>query len=210
MVTSPTLVNDCSGPNESHNKGSDKTWMMRIRCKERTSLQRRSNDEKVGPALSTLEVSTDCSASGVCRAIILYLRKQRYPVVGDRLCQMEFQQLPRSIRNRIKKKLCFGCFHVDIQVASDTEKNLISSGAVSTLKAKDCTKEEAKAAEVVAMERHHDRNIWVCTVTVPERLKASYWQQHWENATVLATRKKHLVEEDHFLQPSIPQQAEKK
>ena len=179
-----SVVNDASSK-----KSDDKTWMMNVKCTERTSLKRRSIDEKPGPALSTLTVSTDCSASGVCRAIILYLRKEHYPVVGDRLCQREYQQLPRSIRNRIKKKLCFGCFRVDIQVGTNTDDATFGISAVGTNSYKDPTNNGEAEGTAVAGDGKRVQNSRTCLVNIPERLKATYWQQHWENATVIAARK---------------------
>ena len=34
--------------------------------------------------------------------------------VGDKYCKQEYLKLKRSIRNRIKDKLCVGCYQVDL------------------------------------------------------------------------------------------------
>ena len=64
------------------------------------------------PALSSLTISTTSSAGGLCNTICFLLRKQGYPVVNDRLCRREYLDLPRSIRNLIKNRLCIGCYAV--------------------------------------------------------------------------------------------------
>eukprot|EP00536_Pseudo-nitzschia_multiseries_P013872 jgi/Psemu1/36760/gm1.36760_g len=43
-------------------------------------------------------------------------RKEGFPVVGDSFCKHEYSGLKRSIRNRIKDKLCIGCFRVEVTV----------------------------------------------------------------------------------------------
>ena len=56
--------------------------------------------------LSTLCLAGSISGSGICS----FLRKEGFPVVGDRFCRKEDLSLKRSIRNRMKNKLCLGCF----------------------------------------------------------------------------------------------------
>jgi len=61
--------------------------------------------------LSTLQVVTpEPSLSSICH----YLRLEGFPVVGDSFCKQEYSGLKRSIRNRLKNKLCIGCFKVEI------------------------------------------------------------------------------------------------
>eukprot|EP00533_Pseudo-nitzschia_delicatissima_P016193 CAMPEP_0197265084 /NCGR_PEP_ID=MMETSP1432-20130617/2186_1 /TAXON_ID=44447 /ORGANISM="Pseudo-nitzschia delicatissima, Strain UNC1205" /LENGTH=524 /DNA_ID=CAMNT_0042729793 /DNA_START=162 /DNA_END=1736 /DNA_ORIENTATION=- len=66
--------------------------------------------------LSTVTVATrePCSSS-ICH----YFRQASYPVVGDSFCKHEYAKLKRSIRNRIKNKLCMGCYRVDITVNNE-------------------------------------------------------------------------------------------
>ena len=62
-------------------------------------------------SLSTICIQTKnpCAAS-LCR----FLRLDGYGVVGDVYCRQEYLKLKRSIRNRIKDKLCIGCYQVEI------------------------------------------------------------------------------------------------
>lgn len=106
---------------QSDSVAKGEAWVMRIRCTERTSLKRRAQDDNVAPALCTLHISTACPIPGTQQAIILYLRKKRFPVVGDRLCTKEYASLPRSFRNRIKKKLLMGCFKADVTLLTETD-----------------------------------------------------------------------------------------
>jgi len=162
-------------PNDT-SAGNDQTvWMMSVKCRERTSSQRRRSDGKVAPALSTLTVKTACSASGVCRAIILYLRKQQYPVVGDRLCQREYQELPRSMRNRIKKKLLLGCFRVNIQV----EEIKSFGAATKELKIGESASDSSLATKGTSN--------WSSAIEIPERFRAKFWQEHFEGGDVFAS-----------------------
>lgn len=69
------------------------------------------NDVESSTLLSTLEIITSHpSSSSVCH----YLRQIGYPVVGDCYSSKEYLSLKRSIRNRLKDKLCMGCFKVEI------------------------------------------------------------------------------------------------
>jgi hypothetical protein len=71
------------------------------------------------PALSTLRVTTNCRSSGLASILSFYLRKtHNFPVVGDRFASDEYSQLPRSMRQRVKQRLCMSC----------TELRLGSSG----------------------------------------------------------------------------------
>lgn len=137
------------------------TCVMEIQCIERTSQENASG----ALALSTLKISTGCVVSGLCRAICLFLRKQRYPVVGDHQCQKEYIALPRSIRNRIKKKLCLGCYKVNIDATMVGHKK--------------ADKNKRKITEARPLSFH-----WVSSMAIPDRLRATHWQEHWENASL--------------------------
>ncbi len=66
--------------------------------------------------LSTVTVATrEPYSSSICH----YFRQASYPVVGDSFCKHEYAKLKRSIRNRIKNKLCMGCYRVDITVGNN-------------------------------------------------------------------------------------------
>ena len=75
-----------------------------------------SHDNNTG--LSTLEVATAEPSSG---SICHYFRQVGFPVVGDTFCKQEYSKLKRSIRNRIKNKLCMGCFRVDVSITEETD-----------------------------------------------------------------------------------------
>jgi hypothetical protein len=90
--------------------------IMDLHCTERSSNM--SGDL----ALSTLSLRVATpSSSSLC----LYLRKQGYPVVGDRFCRREYLSLKRSIRNRLKDKLCVGCFQLELSHAGGDDDNLV-------------------------------------------------------------------------------------
>jgi 23S rRNA-/tRNA-specific pseudouridylate synthase len=77
---------------------------IHVSCSERTdgdSVQ-----------LSTLKITatSNVRVDAICYA----LRKQGNPVVNDRFCRNEYLQLPRSIRNLIKMRLCIACFEVSV------------------------------------------------------------------------------------------------
>ena len=69
--------------------------------------------------LSTLEVVTpEPSSSSICH----YFRQEGFPVVGDSFCKQEYSRLKRSIRNRLKDKLCIGCFKVEVEVTNGMDQ----------------------------------------------------------------------------------------
>jgi hypothetical protein len=70
--------------------------------------------------LSTVEVITSEPSSG---SICNFFRHEGFPVVGDKFCKQEYSNLKRSIRNRIKNKLCMGCFKIEITIIRCENKN---------------------------------------------------------------------------------------
>mmetsp|Transcript_5525 Transcript_5525/g.13644 ORF Transcript_5525/g.13644 Transcript_5525/m.13644 type:complete len:520 (-) Transcript_5525:91-1650(-) len=73
----------------------------------------RPSEDTTAPRLSTLRIATsEPSSSSICH----HFRREGFPVVGDSFCKHEYSGLKRSIRNRIKDKLCIGCFGVEIAV----------------------------------------------------------------------------------------------
>eukprot|EP00797_Seminavis_robusta_P000639 Sro103_g052360.1 Domain of unknown function (DUF2431) (330) ;mRNA; r:20323-21312 len=170
-----TMIEEDNDDDEDQGVDDDNTeWAMKIVCTERTLTRGRSQDDEPAPALCTLQISTTCQASGLCRAIILYLRKQRYPVVGDRLCQRELGQLPRSMRNRIKKKLLMGCFGVQLSAT-------VRSSSID----KKIGEPTSTNVSVVVEDDKTRSSVVDCQVDIPERYSANFWQSHWENATTL-------------------------
>lgn len=68
------------------------------------------------PALSTIAIATESRSSKLAQVIAYYLRKSAgHPIVGDRIAVQEYLSLPRSMRNRIKQRFCFGCTAVKLQ-----------------------------------------------------------------------------------------------
>lgn len=69
-----------------------------------------SSSSSSSTSLSTVCIQTEYpSAASVCQ----WMRREGYPVVGDMNCRREYLQLKRSIRNRIKNKLCLICYRVE-------------------------------------------------------------------------------------------------
>lgn len=69
--------------------------------------------------LSTVRIETEYpSAASVCQ----WMRLLGYPVVGDVNCHKEYLTLKRSIRNRIKNKLCITCYQVQWQDQSTSRE----------------------------------------------------------------------------------------
>jgi hypothetical protein len=80
---------------------------------EQTTITAVVDDErKQVPALSTLLLTTSSQISGLVSVLSYWLRKQGYPIVGDRFAGEEYLQLPRSMRNRLKQKICIGASRI--------------------------------------------------------------------------------------------------
>ncbi|KAG7366795.1 GlcNAc-PI de-N-acetylase [Nitzschia inconspicua] len=77
-----------------------------------TTLFQDSCDHNATSSLSTLLIVTPHPASGI---LCHFLRTSGFPVVGDKFCRKEYMTLKRSIRNRLKDKLCLGCYAVEIE-----------------------------------------------------------------------------------------------
>ena len=72
-------------------------------------------------ALSTLSIESKAEDGRLCSAISFVLRKLGHGVVGDRFCKREGAELPRIVRNRLKKKLLIGCYRLKINGVPDNE-----------------------------------------------------------------------------------------
>jgi len=122
-----------------------------IKLKEsRTILEKKSPSYNTG--LSTLQVVTpEPSSSSICH----YFRQEGFPVVGDSFCKQEYSKLKRSIRNRLKNKLCIGCFSVEIKIteAKDELKELVEIQSPNKLSA--IFWEKFLKEEIPAPERMH-------------------------------------------------------
>lgn len=87
-----------------------------IRLLERTSSVDKVDSDAVRrvPALSTIQIRTAACVTGLASVVSYFLRKSGYPVVGDRFAKREYLTLPRSVRNRLKQRLCLQCTEVEI------------------------------------------------------------------------------------------------
>jgi 23S rRNA-/tRNA-specific pseudouridylate synthase len=94
------------------------------------------------------------SASSLCR----FLRQEGFPVVGDQYCRQEYLKLKRSIRNRIKNKLCIGCYQVEVNGVTVVQK------------------------------------------AIPDKLSATFWEQHYLNGGGGPQQNNHDNEEEHNTQ----------
>lgn len=75
----------------------------------------------VGCSLSTVRIETDFpSAASICHA----MRNLGHPVVGDSNCRGEYLELKRSIRNRIKNRICLVCHQVSWQGNETNEESI--------------------------------------------------------------------------------------
>ena len=123
------------------------TWMpgrdVKISFQSKWKKKRKQSDkEKLAPVspesvqLSLVEKSdmltTICiktknpSAASICQ----FLRLEGHGVVGDIYCRQEYLKLKRSIRNRIKDKLCIGCYEIEVDgliVKKDIPDKLLAS-----------------------------------------------------------------------------------
>jgi len=86
-----------------------------------SSEQNNGNETaKTTTSLSTLQVITlEPSSSSICH----FFREKGHPVVGDSFCKHEYSNLKRSIRNRLKNKLCIGCYKVEIIILENDDND---------------------------------------------------------------------------------------
>ena len=79
-----------------------------------TSVRMTCNEQTCGQVipLSTLTITTTSNVR--VDALCFMLRKLGHPVVNDRFCRAEYLELPRSVRNLIKSRLCIACFEVSV------------------------------------------------------------------------------------------------
>ena len=72
-------------------------------------------------ALTSLIVESDAKDGKLCSAISFVLRKLGHGVVNDRFCKREGAELPRIVRNRLKKKTFIGCYGLQIRGVAEAE-----------------------------------------------------------------------------------------
>jgi len=87
------------------------------------SLRSTGNENET--ALSTLVVRSKHDSGRLCSVISFALRKLGYPVVNDRFCKRELAALPRKMRNRLKQKICIGCYSVQIQLLDSNNSTTV-------------------------------------------------------------------------------------
>lgn len=116
---------------------------------ELSTEQHRSDDI----ALTTLEVITsEPSSSRSCQ----FFRQEGFPVVGDSFCKQEYANLKRSIKNRLKNKLCIGCFKVEVTIRENNSESNDAQGRITT---------------------------HVIEYPIPDKLSAKYWEQFLLNVS---------------------------
>ena len=87
-----------------------------VRCISRTIG---GNSETL--TLTSLIVESDAKDGKLCSAISFVLRKLGHGVVNDRFCKREGAELPRIVRNRLKKKTFIGCYGLQIRGVAEAE-----------------------------------------------------------------------------------------
>jgi len=87
-----------------------------IRCTARSS-----SDESQSLALTSLFIESSGKDGRLCSTISFVLRKLGHGVVNDRFCKREGAELPRIVRNRLKKKTFIGCYGLQIRGGADAE-----------------------------------------------------------------------------------------
>lgn len=88
----------------------ESTYRVKLRVTESSLIAGKSDGEEEVLNLSTIRVDVADNLSGIGSLLTYALRKQlNLRVVGDRFSNKEYVKLPRSIRNRIKQKICLGC-----------------------------------------------------------------------------------------------------
>ena len=98
-----------------------------VRCISRTSG---GNSQAL--TLSSLIVESDVKDGKLCSTISFVLRKLGHGVVNDRFCKREGAELPRIVRNRLKKKTFCGCY--GLQIRGDAEAESIEVSVPDRLK----------------------------------------------------------------------------
>ena len=142
----------------THDSQPVKTFDIEIVPKETSFLEAPTGGQEninveihQGTTLSTVEIITSHpSTSSICH----FLRQAGHPVVGDSYSSKEYLSLRRSIRNRIKDKLCMGCFKVELLLLSERNQ----------------TGDSEKKQDGKVVER-----------PVPDKLSARFWSK-FENA----------------------------
>ena len=106
---------ECYVPQTSTSPTTNEGKELFIRCLGQTT------SSKTQMALSTLSIESKAEDGRLCNAISFVLRKLGHGVVNDRFCKREGAELPRIVRNRLKKKLFIGCYRLKIYGVPDSE-----------------------------------------------------------------------------------------
>eukprot|EP00977_Amphora_coffeiformis_P007370 scaffold1595_cov171-Amphora_coffeaeformis.AAC.11 len=96
--------------NERNEMEEESAHIVDLRVTEISSIVGHKDGEDEVLTLSTIQIDVAENLSGIGSLLTYALRKQLdLRVVGDRFSNKEYVKLPRSIRNRIKQKICLGC-----------------------------------------------------------------------------------------------------
>lgn len=106
---------ECYVPQISTSPTTSEEKELFIRCLGQTTSR------KSQIALSTLSIESKAEDGRLCSTISFVLRKLGHGVVNDRFCKREGAELPRIIRNRLKKKLFIGCYRLKLSGVADNE-----------------------------------------------------------------------------------------
>ena len=88
----------------------ESTYKVNLKVAETSSIVGQRDGEEEVLTLSTIQIDVLDNLSGIGSLLTYAIRKQlNLRVVGDRFSNKEYVKLPRSIRNRIKQKICLGC-----------------------------------------------------------------------------------------------------
>ena len=119
---------ECYVPQISTSPTTSEEKELFIRCLGQTTIR------KTQMALSTLSIESKAEDGRLCSTISFVLRKLGHGVVNDRFCKRESAELPRIVRNRLKKKLCIGCYRLKISGIADNESIVVEAPVPDRLK----------------------------------------------------------------------------
>jgi hypothetical protein len=129
------------------------------------------------PALSTVTISTTSKSSGLAQTISYFLRTSitssssghAHPIVGDRMAAQEYISLPRSMRNRLKQRLCFGCTSVGMNINSTNDHDVNDPSFVH------------KNGSLLQLQPFQ----YETEIPVPTKWSAAYWQDFCMKVSVV-------------------------
>jgi len=111
----------------TRNTADDPSQELHIKCVERCTA--------TGMNVSTVEIASSANNGRFCGIICYVLRKLGHGVVNGRFQRKEFAALPRAVRNRLKKKLCIGCYSLCIKGDDQEDEENVRVDIPSLLRA---------------------------------------------------------------------------